>query len=230
MSGVIHAVDSLMTPPAVAPITVAYARKHIKALTHSDDVLIDAWIRAAAAYFEEQTGRQTITATWEQWGDAFPLGRGRIELPHPPLQSVTSVQYIAADGTLTDFVDGASPAAPLYAVKAPQGPYAPRGWIEPAFGNQWPIARCESGAVRIQYVAGYGPSVEDVPELVAGILCYLVAHFDQFRAPVHEQQRGSMIVTLPLGLEAMLTAFKYTALPTLPLLRHGWFADGVPWR
>lgn len=223
MSRVIDLVDTLITEPAVPPMTVAYAKKHIKSLSAAEDVLIATWILAAAQYFEEQTGRQIITATWEAWMDEFPLDVGsvypyglskyrRIELPHPPLQDVVSVSYINGDGTLVTYSDGGSPDAPLYAVKAPQGPYAARGWIEPISGNIWPIARPESGAVRIQYHCGYGDDDTFVPPLVTGILCYLVAHFDQFRSAVHEARRGQ-VLELPYGVQMMLSGFKYSALP-----------------
>jgi hypothetical protein len=64
-----------------------------------------------------------------------------------------------------DFTDGGSPETNLYVVKAPAGPYAEPGWIEPLSGTQWPIAREESGAVRIQYICGYGDTDSDVPPI-----------------------------------------------------------------
>lgn len=226
MSRVIQLVDSLITEPVNPPMTVAYAKLHIKALTSAEDTLIAMWILAAAQYFEEQTGRQAITAVREAWMDEFPLDLNfgypygpyglskhrRIEIPRPPLQDVISVKYINGDGNLVSYSDGGSPDAPFYAVKAPQGPYATRGWIEPISGNLWPIARPEGGAVRIQYRCGYGDDEEDMPPLLTGILCYLVAHFDQFRSAVHEARRGQ-VLELPYGVQMMLDGFKYSALP-----------------
>ena len=131
MSRVIEITDTLITAPTVPAMTVAYAKKHIKALTGAEDDLILSWIKGATDDLEQQTGRQFITATREARVDIFPLCRGRIELPKPPLQEVLSVTYIASDGTETLFDDAASPATVQYAVTAPQGPYAVRGWIEP---------------------------------------------------------------------------------------------------
>lgn len=227
MSRVIELVHSLITSPAQPAMTVDHARRHIKALTISDDVLIRGWIEAARHYFEEQTGRQIITATHEVWLDAFPCG-GRIELPHPPLQSVVSVLYVDSTGALASFSDGGSPDVPSYAVKAPQGPYAQRGWIEPLYGTAWPTARCESGAVRIQYTSGYGDTPEDVPELVTAILCFLVAHFDRFRGAVEDQTRG--LIPVPYGVQMMLDGFKYSALSTQQLRSFSLSGFGaVPW-
>jgi uncharacterized phiE125 gp8 family phage protein len=220
MGRVITLVDSLISGPLVPPLTEAYVKKHIKATADSENVLVASWILAAASYFEEQTGRQIMLATREAWLDAFPTN-GKIELPHPPLQSVVSVLSVDGNGDVVPFTDGGSPEAPLYQVRAPQGPYAVRGWIEPVFGQTWPSTRNEAGAVRIQYTCGYGDAVEQVPDLISAILCYHVAHLHQLRAAVHKEQTGESITEVPFGLTDMLRAFKYSALPTVQL-RNDW--------
>lgn len=212
--------DSLIAVEGGA-LSLEYVKLHIQALGSADDVLIATYIEAAASYFEEQTGRQLTTATREAWLDAFPFvgstgGDARIELPYPPLRSVVSVKYIDNSGTLQSFAGG-SPVANLYRVTAPAGPYAARGSVEPLYGRTWPVARAETGAVRIQYTCGYG--VAEMPPLVSGILCYLVGHFDQFRSAVVEARNGQ-IVTLPYGVQAMMDGFKYSALPS-QVLRTG---------
>lgn len=204
--------------PPVSPLTLAYTKLHIRALGTADDALIAVFINAAASYFESQTGRQLLTATREVWLDAFPfLGASgldaRIELPHPPLQSVVSVTYIDGDGVSQSFDDGASPPTPSYRISAPAGPYARRGCVEPTAGSSWPIARAETGAVRIRYTCGYGDTPDAIPELARGILCYLVGHFDTFRAAVHEARRGQ-VLELPYGVQMMMDGFKFSALPS----------------
>ncbi len=204
--------------PAVLPITLDYAKLHIRALGTTDDPLINVWIQAAASYFEEQTGRAILTQTHEVSCDRFPfVGASgmyqRIELPRPPMQSVVSVKYIDADGVLQSYSDGGSPDVPYWTTNFPVGQYARRGFVEPKFGNSWPTARLETGSVRIRYTCGYGDTPHLVPTLVRGILCYLVAHFDTFRSAVHEARRGQ-VLELPYGVQAMLDGFKYSALPS----------------
>jgi uncharacterized phiE125 gp8 family phage protein len=228
MHGVIRTTQTVVTPPAVAPLDLAYARLHLKSISTAEDTLISAWIEAAGHYFREQTGRPIITETRELWLDRFPRGRVRIELPNPPLQSVVIVLYVNGDGDLASFSDGGSPDAPSYAVKAPEGIYATPGWIEPIAGMCWPTARCESGAVRIQYTCGYADAATDVPELLKGILCFLVSHYDQFRSAVHAEMRTSVTV-LPLGVQAMMDGFKYSALPSSVLRDDVWPSSWVPW-
>jgi uncharacterized phiE125 gp8 family phage protein len=213
-------VDHLVTASVQPPLSVDYAKAHLRSLSSAEDELVAIWILAAAQYIEGQTGRQLITATREAWLDRFPpfdryVGLRtpiRIEIPRPPLQAVSSVLYVNGDGDLVSFSDGLSLDSPAYAVKAPQGPFAQRGWIEPSAGQMWPQARLEGGAVRIQYVCGYGDAPEDIPELLRGVLCYLVAHFDQFRSAVHEARRGQ-VLELPYGVQVMLDEFKYSAYP-----------------
>lgn len=235
---VLTEVDSLIVAPAAPAVSLAYAKLHIRALGTTDDTLATNWIAAATQYVEEQSGRQLITATREVWLDAFPgtwtsAWRGpwgmRIEIPHPPLQTIVGVHYIDGNGVLQSVSTGGSPDEPLYLVKAPVGPYCTRGWIEPLAGQVWPIARRESGAVRIQYTCGYGDGQDDLPELLQGIVCFLVGHFDQFRSAVHEARRGQML-ELPYGVEVMLNGFKYSAYPRM--VERGWpggVGYGGPW-
>lgn len=225
MRGMNRPIQTVITGPQQPPVSVEYARRHIKALMHSDDVMIAMWIDAARSFFEEITGRQIITATREIWLDAFPTGTCKIELPKPPLQDVVSVLYVAGDGTVTSFDDASSPATVLWQAKAPQGEYAGPGWIEPVYGSQWPTARAEGGAVRIQYTCGYGDDETDVPPLVTGALCYLIANYDLFRTPSTEAKLNDV----PYGIRAILDGFRYSSLPTTAYAKTWWPQDGVAW-
>lgn len=216
--------------PAVLALTLAYAKLHIRALGTADDILTTVRIQAAASYFEEQTGRPPITETRQAGLRAFPFvgasgSDARIELPHPPLQRVRSVQYIDPDGVLQSFDDGGSPATPLWRAVTYPGTYGRRGYVEPLYGYQWPTARDETDSVRILYDCGYSDTAEDVPPLVKGVLCYLVAHFDQFPSATQE----GTVNALPLGLQAMMDGFKYSAYPTQVLRACAWsWFGGAP--
>jgi uncharacterized phiE125 gp8 family phage protein len=209
--------------PPVSALTLDYAKLHIRSLTNLDDALIAVNINGAAMYFEEQTARALLTQTHEAWLDAFPfIGasgmHARIELPNPPLQAVLSIEYIDPNGVLQSFTDGASPPNNLYTVSAPAGPFARRGFVEPIHGQTWPIARRQTGAVRIRYTCGYGDSQAAIPELAQGVLCYLVGNFDQVRqAAPFRTGYGDF----PVGIEILFNAFKYSALPSEHLREYG---------
>jgi uncharacterized phiE125 gp8 family phage protein len=220
MRSLIPITGSLITAPVQPAVTLDRARRHTRALTLTDDVLLESWIRASTSSFEEYTGRAVITQVREYWLDCFPgypvsgfASNSRIEIPNPPLQSVTSVLYTASDGSQASFSDGASPDAPLYSVKAPQGPYAARGWIEPLSGQSWPLAQSTGGACQIQYVCGYGDTPDDVPDVVTAAICYLIAHFDRHRLPVADQSSGSLS-EVPMTVRMLWDAFKFSAYPS----------------
>jgi len=222
MRRLIQTYDTCLVASTVPPVTVEYARRHIKALTVTDDVMIATWIEAAAQFFRSQTGREITNATYEYWLDEVPSDYGavqlggspyRIQLPHPPLQEVVSVMYTNEDGDSVSFDDGDVPPVALYSVLNPQGTFAERGWVEPKFGQVWPTTQAQSGALRIQYVAGYGSTVEDVPALITGIICYMVEHYSKNRGAVADQSRGSLS-KVPLGVQSALDEFRYSALPT----------------
>lgn len=209
-------------------MSVEFAKAHLRSLTNKEDRLIAQRIGAATSYFEEQTGRQVCSATREVWLDAFPWeGRGgrrqRIELPFPPLRSVVSVKYTDGDGNTQTFAD--------WRAVYPSGDYCRRGWVEPIPGSSWPIAADLSAAVQIQITCGYGDDEDAVPDLITGILCFLVAHYDQNRGAVNES-RGTFD-EVPLGVQDMLDGFKYSALPTEPIMRQtpaGLWTDIGTWR
>lgn len=213
-----------------AALTLDYAKKHIRALGDVDDDLTLVRINAAASYFEEQTGRQLITATREAWLDGFPFvgltgWDAGIELPRPPLRSIVDVLYVNENGDTVSFNDGASPATNYFTMWAPAGDYCQRGWVLPNYGVTWPTARLQRGAVRIRYTCGYGDTASDIPPLVRGILCYLVAHFDTFPSAT----RDGSVTTVPLGAQAMMDGFKYSALPSQVLRPYGWPQNAAGW-
>lgn len=125
---------------------------------------IDRIIRAAIADVERHTRRALITQTWRLSLSCFPSPR--ISLPRPPLQSVSSVTYVASDGTMATLGSG------LFQVSTDSSP----GYIEPAYGQTWPVVRSETvDAVKITYVAGFGDDAEDIPTEYQNLIHELVA-------------------------------------------------------
>lgn len=171
------------------------------------DLLFTVWIDAAAQHFEEQTGRQLITAAYDYWLDSFPPVDRFIELPKPPLQSVLAVTYTDADGE-TQTIDSDD-----YTVLAPDGDYARPGRIVLNAGASWPTTTTRERAVQIRFTCGYGDTAEDMPALVQAALLFLVGHFHKHGEEVVEGQ-GIGLQTVPLGASKMIEAFKYSALPT----------------
>lgn len=202
--------DDLMTGPVVEPVTVDEVKLSLRFPLTSEDPLIAMDIAAGRLHVEQETGRQLLEATWVRSLEGFPAD-GLIELPRPPLLAVESVTY--ADGDVDVVVD---PAA--YVVHAPRDAYARRGWLRPVAGGTWPTVTRATGAVRVQYRAGYGPAATDVPDLLRVALLYVIGSFHQFRSEVQQEQHGA-IVKIPLGAASILRQFRYTALAQFPAAR-----------
>lgn len=121
-------------------------------------------ISAAIADAERHTRRAFITQTWRLSLSCFPSQR--IYLPRPPLQSVTSITYVDANGTTQTL------SSSLYQVSTDGSP----GFVEPAFGQSWPSVRSETiEAVKITYVAGFGDDAENIPAQYQNLIHELVA-------------------------------------------------------
>src|SRR5262245_62028604 len=149
---------SLVTPPAVEPVTLADLKAHLRITTSDEDALLTSYLRAARQYIDGKDGiwnRALITQTWDWTLDAFPTSSAEsLRVPLPPLQSVTSVQYLDVNGVTQTW-----PSA-NYTIDTKTEP----GWIAPAFGQSYPAALIAFNAVTVRFVAGYGPTGADVPE------------------------------------------------------------------
>lgn len=159
-----------ITKPQVEPITLADVESQCRIESLSDEsAAVERFIRATRQKAESITRRALCTQTFELCLDAFPLNRAAIVLPCPPLQTVELIEYDVYDSTAgAVVVQTLSPS--LYRVISDASPACPPGKIVPAFGQVWPTALDDSGAVRVRFVAGYGPTELDeslnVPEAI----------------------------------------------------------------
>ncbi len=182
----------LVTPPAAEPVTVEELKLHVRKDTNEEDTLLQTYLYAAREWFEVALDRALVTQTWRL---TLPdLAWSWYELPHPPLQSVTSVTYRDTGGT-TQTV-----AAATYNVVTSATP----GRIELDHGSNWPATDEHPEAVAITYVAGYGaPSA--VPRLVRqGILMLAGYWYEQREAVV--QGLALQINEVPLGVQHIVSA------------------------
>jgi uncharacterized phiE125 gp8 family phage protein len=134
----------LITPPAAEPVTLAEAKMHLRDIAGAEDALIAGWITAARQHLDGKDGilgRALMPQTWELVMDAFPCGR--ISVPLPPLQSVTSISYYDTAGVLQVLSSAAYIVEPAFEP----------GIVEPV--DSWPATKARVGAARIRFVAGY---------------------------------------------------------------------------
>jgi len=153
--------------PASLAVSLVDAKKQCEIgdtdTTHDDH--LRRLIRTATSDAERHTRRSLITQTWKLSLRKFPSG-DRVYLPRPPLQSITSVSYVDANGA-TQTLSGS-----VYQVADDSKP----AFIEPAFGQSWPALRPEtSEALAITYVAGFGSTASSVPAEYQNLIFELVA-------------------------------------------------------
>jgi uncharacterized phiE125 gp8 family phage protein len=102
----------------------------VKQKVHADPELL-ARIRGVRDRAEGATDRAFLTQTWDYTRDGFPDDTV-LELPKPPLQSVTHVKYLDTAG-----VEQTWPAT-HYVVEAPAGGRCARGRIVLMTNVVWP--------------------------------------------------------------------------------------------
>ena len=160
-----------ITAPAALAVTLAEAKAHLHVDASEDDAWITANITAAVSDAEHRLGRALVNQTWELTLDAFPPA---IELPNPPLASVTSVKYIDTAGIEQTLAGSA------YTVDTDNEP----GMLIPAYGTSWPATRATSNAVRVRYVVGYGIDGTTVPASIKAWILLRVGALYEHRESV----------------------------------------------
>ena len=151
---------------------------HCRIDDDTSDGLLAMYLMAARQDAEHYTRRALITQTWALTLDTWP---SVIELPMPPLQSVSSVTYISGGNTLT------MPSAGYRVVS--DGVF---GRIKPVDG--WPDADSIPNAITVTFVAGYDPA--RVPDGVrTAILLHveIMVDRDPNGTPVLERARDALL-------------------------------------
>jgi hypothetical protein len=197
---------------ALEPITLAEAKLHCRVEIPEDDALI-AGLVPSARMVAEVIARQTFLPTTYDWHlDGFPMaangyfnrlvramgpspawlpnGAAVLQLPKPPVISVTSVSYSDSTGNLAVY------PATSYVLAA-----GTSGRLQPLIGQVWPVLRPQIEAVVIRYTAGY-PTVANVPEVVKSALKLLVSHWYENREATVAASYGSK--EIPQGVDRLL--------------------------
>src|SRR5690242_18545156 len=99
----------VITPPTSEPITLEEAKLHLRVDGVDDDTLITMLITAAREEVERLSFHALMTQTLELILDVWPYDKsvfpgwpyGKIKIPRPPLQSVTSLTYKDSTGATT---------------------------------------------------------------------------------------------------------------------------------
>lgn len=169
----------LLEPPdsSDAVVELTEAGEHMRVDTEEEGLAVARMIRAATQVFEEETGRQILTAKWRLYLRRFPLEREPIRIPKPPLQQIDQIQYLDPSGNLETW----DPSE--YTVIAPSGPFARHGVVFPAPGHVYPSCRWADDGVRVDFTAGWGTS-NATPESVRDAILAIATGLYEFREPM----------------------------------------------
>lgn len=189
----------LKTAPAAEPVDLATIKTHLRIGTTdaAEDNLVEDMITAARQMAESFTQRAFISQTWELLLDNFPgsgVARRALVLPYAPLSSVVSIKYIDTAG-VEQTLDGSK-----YVVDADTVP----GRINLAYGESWPAVRDQPNAVTVEFIAGYGTTAADVPDLIRQAIKMIVGHMFENR----EDTAPGNLREIPMNSQWMLNPYK----------------------
>lgn len=198
----------LVTPPAEEPVSLVEAKLHLRVDSVEDDSLISALIEAARQAAETITGRQFVTARWKLVLDGFPgpdgmgVPTGRsfslpghaLLLPKCPVQSVVSIDYLDLGGVLQTM-----PSTDYTADLACEP-----ARITPVFGQLWPLALPQIGAVGVTFDAGFGPAAS-VP---AGIKSWIKLRVGSLYAYREEVAAGQGSISMLPFVDGLLDPYR----------------------
>lgn len=141
------------TEPTEEPVGLDEAKAYLRVTHSADDPVISALVRKARETAERVTGKAIVEQTRRLSLSRFPLCTDHgpvcdgttILPPGGYLQSVSSITYVATDGTVTTL------ASTVYDVDTDSMP----GRIVLAYAQTWPIAREQARSVKVNYVCGW---------------------------------------------------------------------------
>jgi uncharacterized phiE125 gp8 family phage protein len=173
----------ITSPISVEPVLLADVKAHLNLDHDLDDALLSIYISAARQYGEHLTRR-----AWGETGcrlrlDGFPRANDPIELPLPPLVSISAITYVDTGGETQTM------AASDYVVDVP----LLVGRIYPDYGTVWPSTRAQRNAVTVEYVAGSS----ELPEALQQWAMIRVAGMYEQREAFAIGTNGTMVNEMP---------------------------------
>lgn len=174
---------SLVSPSTALAVSLDTIKQHCREIDAAHDDTITGYIRAATEWLQLRTSRQFVyqamRLTMDSFGDCRYVRHGRIEIPRAPVRAnAPTVSYVADGGSTyttlssTAYVFDTSGEPARVAIKD---------------GQSWPITERMPGAVRVDFVAGYGTSTDhdaNIPERAKVAIGQMAAHWHANRESI----------------------------------------------
>lgn len=212
-----------VTPAQQHAITYSEASEYMRLDDQQDVDLIRSLIRGATNYVETYTGRSLINRTLKfsmdyieevdlqlhegmRIGPDLTIRRKYIELPKPPVSSVSSIITFDDNDTGTTF------ATTKYYVDNQREPAR----VILRTGETFPTALRVGNAVEVTYVSGYGSAGSNVPEAIRlAMLQFVTFNYE------HRGDSEDKTPELPKNIYYLLQPFRVLNFSRNPFGGHG---------
>ena len=171
----------IITAPAVLPVALDEAKKHLRVDHGDDDSLITAYIEAATGHLDGYggvLGRCIVAQTLEE---AFHGLCKQIRLA-VPATSIVSITWRNAVGQIAT-VNEADYALTADAIGS---------LVRLKDGFSYPTDLYQSEAVTITYIAGYGDGPDDVPAALRAAILLMTGDLYRFRETAETGSVGAV--------------------------------------
>lgn len=183
---------SLTTAPENEPLTAQEVMAHLRLEDDDENDWIETAIVAIREIVERDIlNRALITQTWDMAIEDWP-DDDELEIPLPPLVSITSITYYDTDDVSAVF------ASSSYDVRTKREP----GYVKLKYGETWPtVALRPSEGIVVVFVAGYGAEAANVPAQIRKAMLMMIAHLYENRETI---VTGTTATELPFSAEFLL--------------------------
>jgi uncharacterized phiE125 gp8 family phage protein len=177
--------------PTADVVTRTAAKAHLRVDDTDSDALIDGYLAAAVSYVEQFTGLRLASQTVKlrAWG----LEDCTFRLPAAPIQSITSIKYLDANGA-EQTLDPTTYVSDLHGIHPT---------ISRAFDKVWPAHIVQLGSVTITAVCGYADGT--VPTAITQAIQLMVGDWFANRETSIE---GRFVAIEMVAVDALLANFR----------------------
>jgi len=185
-----YAAYNILTANKNLPVSLDYVKHNLRMddLSHADDLIIGI-IKACSSHVERLYGLALLTQTIAEYWTAFPTcNTTPMMLRIQPVLSITSVKYLDNEG-IEQTWDNADYMT---------GRYNNTTFLIPKANKIWPTAMTHPNAATITYSAGFGPTIETIPQDVRDAITLMAtARFERPDDPVISLPRASELLLAP---------------------------------
>lgn len=186
--------ETAIVPIGEEPVTLTMAKRQVRAdlADTTDDEYLLELIQGAREHAEAYTGTRLVPAAVQMTFPTFD----HLDLTQAPVQSITAVQYLDANGALQTLDPSIYEFVNIDADTL-------RPTIRLAYNQAWPPARTAADAVRVSAVVGYTV----VPRPIIRAMLVLIYQWFDIRSGVQVDARGAP-AEIPNTVAALLANYR----------------------